>query len=143
MNSSAKAWSLSMCALWTAILGFSDRAFAANVFVNDITGTGARSYFDTTIWPNSTLPLSTDQPIVDKGDGINDYVYIDQNLQVARFNIGNQDTGGLEIRSGAYAYLNQGSNQVNIGPSGSAAGSLPGVGYLRIKSGATLEQSGL
>jgi hypothetical protein len=60
-----------------------------------------------------------------------------------RFNIGNQATGGLELRSGAYLFTNQGGFQVNIGPSGSTVGSLPGVGYLRIKSGATLEQSGL
>src|SRR5689334_3653757 len=127
MNSSAKASALTMCALLTAILGVSNRAFAVNVFVNDITGTGARNFTDTSIWPNSTLPTNIDQAIIDKGDGITDYVYVDSSLQVQRFNIGNQATGGLELRNGAYLFLNQGSGQTNVGP---GQPGFAGLGYL-------------
>jgi hypothetical protein len=126
-----------------SMLSVSTPTSAANVFVNDITGGGAKNFTDTSIWPSSTLPTSADQAIIDKGDGINDYVYVDSQLQIQRFNIGNQATGGLELRNGAFLFCSQGSNQVNVGPSGSAVDSLPGVGFLRIKSGATLEQSGL
>lgn len=133
----------SLAAFTVVMLCVSTPALGANVFVNDITGAGAKNFTDTTIWPSATLPTNLDQAIIDKGDGISDYVYVDSQLQLQRFNIGNQATGGLELRNGAYLFLSQGSNQVNVGPSGSAVGSLPGIGYLRIKSGATLEQSGV
>jgi T5SS/PEP-CTERM-associated repeat protein len=59
---------------------------------------------------------------------------------VQRINVGNALSGGLEIRSGATLTTNvTGGSQSNIGPGGAA----PGVGYLRIKSGATLSQAGL
>jgi hypothetical protein len=122
------------------MLCVSTPALGVNVFVNDITGAGAKNFTDTAIWPNGTLPTSADQAIIDKGDGISDYVYVDSQLQIQRFNIGNQATGGLELRNGAYLFCSQGSNQVNVGP---GQPGFAGVGYLRIKSGATLEQSGL
>ena len=125
----------SLAVFTVTMLCVSTPALAANVFVNDITGQGAKNFTDTLIWPSGTLPTNLDQAIIDKGDGINDYVYVDSQLQLQRFNLGNQATGGLELRSGAYLFLSQGSNQVNVGPSGSAVDSLPGVGYLRIKSG--------
>jgi hypothetical protein len=143
MNMPAKLWMIVMCSTLAAALGSSTSARAANVFVNDITGTGARNYTDPLIWPGGTLPTSVDQAIIDRGDGIMDYVYIDSPVSMQRFNIGNQATGGLELRNGAYLFADQGGFQVNVGPSGSAVGSLPGVGFVRIKSGATIDQTGL
>ena len=125
MSIPLKFWTLSACTILASLLCVSIPAYPANVFVNDITGLGAEDFTDTTIWPNGMLPTTTDQAIIDKGDGINDYVYVDSQLQIQRFNIGNQATGGLELRNGAYLFLNQGSNQVNVGPSGAAVGSLP------------------
>jgi hypothetical protein len=140
MSIPAKFWTLSACTILASMLCVSTPASAANVFVNDITGTGARDFLDTSIWPSGILPTTVDQAIIDKGDGINDYVYLDSPLQIQRFNIGNQATGGLELRSGAYLFLSQGGFQTNVGP---GQPGFAGVGYLRIKSGATLEQSGL
>lgn len=143
MSVPSKSWTLSACTIFASMLSVSTPALAVNVFVNDITGLGAKNFTDTSIWPNATVPTTADQAIIDKGDGINDYVYVDNGvvpLQIQRFNIGNQATGGLELRNGAYLFLSQGSNQVNVGP---GQPGFAGVGYLRIKSGATLEQSGL
>ena len=137
------AWFSAAVAILVAMVFVSNRASAANVFVLDISGTGPRDFNDSTIWPSGVLPTNVDHAIIDQGDGLNDYVYVDGLLQIQRFNIGNQNSGGLELRSGAYLFTNQQSFQNNVGPSGSAAGSLPGVGFLRIKSGATLEHSGL
>lgn len=144
MSAPAKFWTLSVCSLLATIFGFKHPASAANIFVNDITGTGARAYSNTSIWPSATLPTTSDQAVIDKGDGINDYVYVDTSAQVTtqvqRINVGNANSGGLEIRSGAtLATTATGSSQSNIGPGGAS----PGVGYLRIKSGAALSQAGL
>jgi hypothetical protein len=143
MNFTTQFWKLLTCALFASTLAASRPALAVNIFVNDITGMGAKNFTDASIWMGGALPTLADQAVIDKGDGLTDYVYLDSQLQIQRFNIGNIATGGLELRSGAYLLLSQGSSQTNVGPSASAAGSPPGVGFLRIKSGATLEQSGL
>lgn len=116
-------------------------AFAATINLLNIAGTGARNFTETAIWdplparPN-IVPASGDFPVMDFGDGINDYVFIDSATTVQRINVGNLSSSGLEIRSGAtLSTTATGGSQSNIGPTG--------TGYLRIKSGATLNQSGL
>jgi hypothetical protein len=74
--------------------------------------------------------------VIDFGDGVNDYVFVEANATIDRFNVGNTVSGGLEIRSGATLTTDLGgTNQTNVGQNG--------IGHLRIKSGATLSQAGL
>ncbi|MDZ4820307.1 MAG: hypothetical protein SGJ20_15175, partial [Planctomycetota bacterium] len=84
MSISAKYRAFSVGIILASMVWVSTPASAANVFVNDITGTGARNFTDTTIWPGGTLPAIADQAIIDKGDGITDYVYFDSQLQIQR-----------------------------------------------------------
>jgi hypothetical protein len=123
-----------------AVLCMSNLASGATVTLLNISGTGPRNFNDTSIWDLGTVPGSADFPVMAMGDGINDYVYVDSSQTVQRINVGNALSGGLEIRAGATLATNvTGSSQSNIGPGGAS----PGVGYLRIQSGATLNQAGL
>lgn len=130
----ASSFYRSLVVLAVVTLCISTPASAQNVFVNDITGTGARNFSDPTIWP--TVPGPSNQAIIDFGDGTTDYVFVDAATSVGRINIGNANSGGLEIRSGATLTTTAtGGSQSNIGPTGS--------GHLSILSGATLNQDGL
>jgi hypothetical protein len=117
---------------------------AATINLLNISSTGARNFTDTAIWdpvpvrPN-IVPGSGDFPVMAFGDGINDFVYVETTTTVQRFNVGNINRGGLEIRSGVVFTAGTVGGQSNVGPGGAS----PGVGHLRIKSGATLNQSGL
>ena len=139
MITPAKFWTLSVCLTVVAMLDLVTPASAAPNLL-DISGTGARSFTDSTIWDSGSVPGAGDFPVMAMGDGINDYVYLDTSATVQRINVGNANSGGLEIRSGATLTTTAtGSSQSNIGPGGAS----PGVGYLTIKSGATLNQAGL
>jgi hypothetical protein len=140
MSSPARFWTLSIFLTLVALLEASAPVSAATITLLNISGTGARNFADTSIWDSGTVPGSVDFPVMAMGDGINDYVYVDASATVQRINVGNALSGGLEIRSGATLTTTAtGSSQSNVGPGGAS----PGVGYLTIKSGATLNQAGL
>lgn len=140
MNTSKKLLPLSSFLILALMLSASKPASAATIFMLDITGGGARTFSDPTIWPSGIVPGTADLSVIDFGDGLTDYVYVDTAIspttEVQRFNVGNMLSGGLEIRSGATLKTNAtGTSQSNLGQNG--------MGRLRIKSGATLMQGGL
>lgn len=136
MSISAKHRAVSSCLILATLLYASNPVSAANVFMLDISGTGARNFSDSTIWPSGVLPTSADNAVIDFGDGTTDYVYIDAATTTSRFNIGNVLSGGVEIRTGAtWNTVATGTNQANLGQHG--------VGQIRIQSGATLSLAGL
>jgi hypothetical protein len=140
MNTLARFWTLSIFLTLVAMLGHSTSVSAATINLLNISGTGPRNFTDTTIWDSGTVPGSSDFSVMAMGNGTTDYVYLDTPVTLQRFNVGNVASGGLEIRSGATLTTTvTGSSQTNIGPGGAS----PGVGYLTIKSGATLTQAGL
>ena len=63
----------------------------------DISGTGARSFTDSTIWDSGSVPGAGDFPVMAMGDGINDYVFLDTSATVERINVGNANSGGLKF----------------------------------------------
>jgi hypothetical protein len=137
MNYSARTGIACLALAMISMSGLMSQCHAATITMLGITGTGARNFSDASIWPASPgVPSVGDLPVIDNGDGINDYVYIDTNTEIQRFNVGNTVSGGLEIRPGVTLTTNATSNsQSNVGQNG--------IGYLRIKSGATLTQGAL
>lgn len=136
MKLSAKLTAYSCCLILASTLCAPGVGPAATITMLNIVGTGARNFSETAIWPSGIVPGSGDLPVVDNGNGTTDYVFIDANTNIQRFNFGNTASGGVEIRSGATLTTNLGgTNQSNVGQNG--------TGLLRIKSGATLTQAGL